>query len=391
MIRNFMHKSQGFTLIDLAIAMVVLGLLLVPMAKIMDRQIMEERHANTISNSSAIQIALDQYYFENDSYPCPAILTLNAANNTYGDPSELPIPVPPAPPIAGSPCAGAVIMPNGIMVGGVPFKALKLPRDMTLDGWGNKLTYAVTAELTRTDVAFDQNGGVMTLRQNPQSPGAECLETPANPPVDIQTAAHWVLISHGNEGIGAYNADGILVQACPAGAAATLESENCDYATDTIFFSEICARSDKSDPTYFDDLLIAKDQVPTRIWSADPNNEDDLISKIDSIGINNENPQMPIDVSGNILAESDPTDPDREGLVKTEELCDTNDGDCFDPELIGGDVPAMKCTSADITAMSGISDSRAECGVTFDIITGSCPNGSFMSGIQADGSPLCTP
>lgn len=409
-IRDHLSCSKGMTLIDLAIALVVLGLLIVPFAQIAKNRDFTVRDGNTRANMGSIQAALDQYYFVNNSYPCPADPTLNAqslpADGEYG----LAL-IDPAAPAGVSPCTGtAVDMGGDLMVGAIPFKDLKLPIDAGLDGWKNKLTYAVSGQLTRTDQPFNPSAGILNVvgfQQNSFSydndgDGVtdEVALTCTDVDLPLANNAHWVVTSSGRAGIGAYNANGTLNQACPDGGDATRESENCDYTTgDTTFRAETCAASLNNDVTYFDDLLRFKNVVPTRIWAPSSADNTQIFSDIDLIGIHNDNPQVELDVTGTVLISSpntdaDPTndDPDKDGTAQADQICDTAGNNCFDPELIGGDDEDMRCASSDTSSvMSGVGNSSALCDVELglDLITGSCPGG-YMIGIDGtDGSPIC--
>lgn len=395
--------SKGLTLIDLSIALVVLGLIMVPLAQVAKNRDATVRYGNTNKNISDIQAALDKYYFEYDRFPCPADLTIAQGNANYGKAVDTN-------PGAPSPCQGtAVAMPgNQIMVGGVPFQDLKLPAGVALDGWQNKLTYAVSRELTRTDQEFNRTTGgvitVMDLDQVDLDPldgvsNFSCTNTPTL----VTNRAHWVVISHGPEGIGAYTTGGILNQVCPDAANNTMEAENCNYASgDRVFQDDNCTYSRVADISYYDDVLNYKDEVPAKIWSNSAEDGRNMFSDIDFIGINTEDPTAQLDVTGNVLVSTHPNnidlDPtndvaDKTGLAITQTLCDENGENCFEPELIAGDNPVMRCDgTSNSTVMSGIGNSSALCDVEFGInfVTGSCPDGDYMSGIDStDGSPIC--
>jgi len=154
---------------------------------------------------------------------------------------------------------GAAGTPDRVIIGAVPFRALNIPSEATFDGWGRRLTYAVTRDLTRNvtprpipdpsapifgEIAFvDPNGG---SRITPNGTGA------------------YALISHGENGLGAYSASGGAVGLTCTGN--THEVENCNDDA-TFMFANYRATQDAM---YYDDkALVAmslqktEDGIPT--------------------------------------------------------------------------------------------------------------------------------
>ena len=171
------------------------------------------------------------------------------------------------------------------------------------------------------------------------------------------TNGHYVIVSTGSRGIGGFTSTGVAKDACPLGGA-TQEAENCN--NDTTFFDDICARSDRNNASYYDDIVWPINVAPSRIWvysNAAVPDPTDIVSVVTKIGINNpapfNNPGDPngVDVRGNILA-GDGTTP---GRVISDIMCDVNGNNCFKPDLIGGlPDPRNNCDLSARGAMRGL-------------------------------------
>lgn len=396
-------QEQGFTLLDIAIGLLILSLILVPLAQYYKNKIPKERRETTIAHQDNVHAAMDQYFYQHNSYPCPADPTLSAADEDFGEPVLAdPLPPPDPDPAAASPCTGTVVeMPDPgdgtqIMAGDIPFKALKIPESYTYDAWGHKMTYIVSPDLTRKDIEFDETNAVLEAQRQQINDACE-YDGGGNPVMNTETA-QWILISHGPEGIGAYTKNGILIQNCPAtgSSSETKETQNCDYITgDRTFLHQDCQLSLSDNERYFDDILSLGTGVSGKYWTAAPSDNEDIIGNVSKVGIHNTDPQVELDVVGNILVSEDSSDANKEGNIIADEICDTNDSNCFSPDLITGDHEEMRCSDTSVVkpsnVLSGIGNSAAECGVTIKTISGNCPSGHFVQGFNSDGSVICTP
>lgn len=317
-IQRLRKDQSGMTLIDLSIFLMVLGLLTVPLIKVYDGWKYSKARGITDNNIASINKAIADYYFDNRRYPCPAVATDAPNSANFGREN----------------CAGTAI-PGNMHDGMVPFVTLKIPADMALDGWSNRIRYVVSTQMVppiAPPVATFPVTGITLQRFSPVS----CNGTLNAPQLNTQI----VLVSHGPKGVGAFSSNGTLVQACPGGATPPLEAENCDG--DAVFFDDICARNDREGPNYYDDIIYSDDTVPSRIWmystspAADPT---DIVSTMQRVGINNPNPfgggpDMGVDVLGNVMSgDGTVANP---GAIVSDALCDVNGANCFTPELIGG-------------------------------------------------------
>ena len=226
-----LHKSyskSGFTLIELSVVLIVLGLLTIAFLRLYsvhDKKIVGERTAHSIT---AAHNALKKYQNENGYFPCPADPT---------DPSGLATDcnLPPPPGIR------VVAGTDGrlVRIGAMPVLDLGGVNKLILsseskDGWNNRLTYAVTENMAKSASSFSSGQGGITIKDFKGD--------------NLTTTANIVVLSHGEDGVGSYSAGGILTSACGAGSK---DSENCN--DDAVFLSS--DRSFAMGVDYHDDYI----------------------------------------------------------------------------------------------------------------------------------------
>ena len=380
-------NQDGFTLIDVAIALMVIGLLTAPLiAQYNDYQHRAEA-SNMNGNFNSANDAIRQFYFENNRYPCPADPTLNVTDANYGEENctgAAPIIAAPATDVDG--IAGI----DNIWIGALPFKALRMTPKEALDPWNNKINYAISdllavPTLNNPIAVFNPGYGMVTIRREESVIADICDGVPV-----VVPNIHYALYSNGRDSIGAYNAEGIQGQACPA-AGATLDEENCN--NDIIFRAPTCRVSNVAGANHYDDWFYGGNmqpemtQSPTKMWTPGTNPTDSG-TDVGYIGLANNNPQSELDVIGNIRAENDATDPTKSGQAHASDYCDTTGGNCFQPNVIAGNDPTMRCTNSQ--GMAGIGSNQARC---TDVLTSvpahSCPSGQYISGISPAGVVTC--
>lgn len=129
-------RATGFTLIEIAVVIVVLSLLLAMIAGIGTAMIGQQRREATRQRLAGLETAIALFVSQNRRLPCPANGTLPGtdANSGKEDPD----------PYTGT-CAAS--QANGV----VPWRALGLGEQDITDGWGNRLTFRVASEYVAAD------------------------------------------------------------------------------------------------------------------------------------------------------------------------------------------------------------------------------------------------
>jgi type II secretory pathway pseudopilin PulG len=285
MLKAPIRPYRGFTLVEIAVVLGIVGLLLILILPTNSAMMVSQRRSNAAQTLATIESALTNYVIVNKRLPCPA-------NGTV---------VPPAAAAgiegtrdASGDCSNPANQANGV----IPYVALGLAFNDVLDTWNNQITYRVGYGLTRNnalDMTSCDPAGTATETPTNASPNinvgtcaATCTGTfaaanctaPANflvrKGLDVKsdtattvmsylagTGAAYVLISHGENAYGAINNNGAYNSSATRGVAGTtLEDPNRNLATLTVtpvappqFMSATYNNSD--DPTrYFDDIIV---------------------------------------------------------------------------------------------------------------------------------------
>jgi prepilin-type N-terminal cleavage/methylation domain-containing protein len=212
-VAHAVHRTDsGFTLVELAIVLLVTGILMAAYLDASRLWLETRRHDVTMARMRLIQDAMTHYFSRNTAYPCPAAPVSNPSDDLpYEDCTTLS----PAQIQQAKKQGIAFINYNNrqIIEGAVPFRLLNIPRESALDGWDHQFTYAITARLTR-HATFNANlGGIGIIDENNES-----LTTPP-------ASALWALVSHGPDGSGAWY-NGSEATSCPPARRETL---NCHH------------------------------------------------------------------------------------------------------------------------------------------------------------------
>lgn len=237
--------SAGFTLVEIAVVIVVLSLLLAMIAGIATAMVGQQRREVTRQKLAGVETALALFVSQNRRLPCPADGRLASDDANAG--LERPV--------GGATCNVITGTANSQTHGVVPWRTLGLAESDVTDGWGSRLTYRVAPELVTADAmnltACDPAGGGAGVGGN-NACNTACTTTtfPASctppstytagkglgvrnlasatlimdPAASPSTGAAYVVISHGENVEGAYGNQGV-VQAS-ATASGTLESNN---------------------------------------------------------------------------------------------------------------------------------------------------------------------
>lgn len=247
-----MHKraQSGFTLVEIAIVLVITGLILSAILGIVSAQRVNAGISATIAKEEAVKTAFISFVSRNNRLPCPAVANLAPTNPGYG--VEAPNP---------GVCTGTTSIGGGaniIMRGIVPWVSLGLSDVQGSDGYDRRLTYFIRGQETnRTADTLSAMRGNMTIHSgapialglNPAGNQINsCTNTPGDNSCNLDAVV--VIISHGGNGSGAFLASGIQTVGPPG----VLEQENTDNDGN---FIDTGYSSDETNP--FDDIMIALD------------------------------------------------------------------------------------------------------------------------------------
>jgi prepilin-type N-terminal cleavage/methylation domain-containing protein len=206
-----MKKGRGFTLVELAVALVVIALVLGMLVVPLGTQVDQQRINDTQKQLNLISEALLGFAIANGRLPCPASAAIASTAAGAGVENK-----------PGAACA----LNEGVL----PWATLGIAET---DAWGRRFTYRVTAAF-----ADDPAGGLLASFLLTDSGNI----TVTNGAVNISTNIVAVVVSHGKNGAGAYQSNG--TQLAP-GTGDELENANGN----ATFVSRL------PDPN-FDDLLV---------------------------------------------------------------------------------------------------------------------------------------
>ncbi len=226
---RFITKRQaGFSLAEFAVILLVVGLV-GGMSMSTGQTIVKAGGINaTKTQLVSIRDALHLFKKKHGRYPCPARENDVMSSATYG--------------VEVSDCANTVtagvVKDAFVAIGMTPYKSLGLNQSIAIDDWGNKITYAI--DVNHTVSSTIGGGSLMIVDVN----GNSLTQSPTMGKVIF------ALVSHGEDGSGAYADDGDVRQACDLSAK---DSENCD---DDWAFMDASATQSNISVKYFDDYVL---------------------------------------------------------------------------------------------------------------------------------------
>jgi prepilin-type N-terminal cleavage/methylation domain-containing protein len=172
--------TQGFTLVEMAVVLVIVGLILGGLLMPLSAQMDQRNYSDTQKSMDEIKEALIGYALSHGYFPCPAISATNGAEDRTG-----------------------VTCTGGKRVGLLPWAELGVTQ---IDGWGHRFGYSVTlayadsgtkitiSPLTAADITIQTRDSSGTI-QNLSNAGA----IPA------------AIVSFGKNGFFGYTNDGTLI------------------------------------------------------------------------------------------------------------------------------------------------------------------------------------
>jgi len=408
-------RDAGFSLLEVALALMVIGMIVAPLLATYNAEITRDRLNDTRGKLAKIESSINQHFYAgNGYYPCPASLIIGEGNTEHGIGGDcsvlgnLTLCTDNSWKTGAGLCVTSYDPLDAVVIGAVPFGDLNISQMDTIDVWGNKILYAVTYMQTDPATFQDHIGAIDLIGLDP----ADNNNTKdIVPPVFIESPADFFLVSLGETGDGAYTKDGVLVSNCMNNLNSN-DFENCDF--DSRFMNDhhpenrdfSGARSAIPGPRFYDDITRFQTSVPESIWFPHADFTDHIVTMATDVGIGTPDPQETLDVVGNIRVD---------GNLKSDLICNSDEGACFDPELITGTRPEMLCNevSGGFKGAASVADNRLKCnsavrldglptdpnGVVFVVPTGPSANdfdvndcsqtGELLQGFAPNGDPIC--
>ncbi len=436
--KQSLNYQAGFTLPELAIVMIIFGLMIttVSLGLTTYQRVKIKNYNQEVFEKT--ESAIGSYRAIQNVYPCPADPNLGPDDPLYGvaqakkvDADGNPLICkswsrftnePHNPETPNHPRAAGVDKDgNGeddmVYYGAVPFRTIINGPDndptteddnmncpyldecysgaLTIDAWNNKLTYAVSEALVNVDSYNDSRGVIDIVDEFGQSTLVE------------ENTAHYVILSHGPNGKGAFTKQGGKTS-CTSGIVFANEEDeetadsNDDYLDDDVNPDEKwnCKRrnntflaglhnenTSNSSDRYNDDIIRFVVSNATSNWTYSPN-LGIVSTNPGNVAINVDRPLTELHVGGNIEAEQLHARALCDGMTDAENNYIADTTSCMTPSILTDST--IKCGINEV--MTGISKGAAICEVAFEpgFLKGKqCPTNQIACGISKKNGVLC--
>lgn len=262
--RNNIGSDQGFTLVEVALVVLIAGILLATVSSFVINASQQARINETNHKIEKIDEAIQLFLDLNGMLPCVADPQAAIDTAPFADDITMDAIGPDGDcdtePVVGGVTRVASVRPGiNILIGSVPTRSLNLPDDYGVDAWGNRFTYAVTEDLA-TQGTYDEDGGGITVLDTNDNPLIPALPNPPGP-----NSAQYIIVSHGPDGAGAFSGSGAAPAVACAGGA-TEDGENCNG--DSTFRNSVFT-SNAVGGAFFDDMVrfransVVNDNAPS--------------------------------------------------------------------------------------------------------------------------------
>ncbi len=226
--------SRAFSLLEMAVVLTIVGVMVTISISGLKSQLDSSEISSTKQRLAAVKLAIENYRIQFEKYPCPALPNLASSSASYGDAVTDCYTTCPA----GLNCVANATNSTlqDMAQGSIPFKTLGIAPELTLDPWGNKITYAIDARFTQ-DLNRCETDGLINIQDYSNN--------------SVTSKAMYILVSHGLDQKGAYAPDsGTIPDSCDAAAK---DGANCDNNT-TFRISE--ASLSNTNTAYYDDIVL---------------------------------------------------------------------------------------------------------------------------------------
>ncbi len=250
------RNDKGFTLVEMTIVVVLMGILMTLGMAVFDAQLSSAASSGTRKNQEILKDALIAYLRDNKRLPCPETSALGGMAPTGQETRQS----------AGDPTTSCASY-----WGTVPYTTLGLPRDTAIDGFGNLFTYFISSAQSTAEPDW-------TLTQKSASVPGFSVGNPGRFGITDNGVATTLsanlavaaFASHGKNGLGAYTIKGTRNELPASGAeertnapdAATLPSSWNPPSTvatlpPTLPAPGVAALASRDRSDTFDDIVLA--------------------------------------------------------------------------------------------------------------------------------------
>jgi len=215
---NMRRKQQAFTLVEMAIVLVIVGLMLGGLLAPLGAQLEQRRVSDTQKSLDEAREALVGFALRNGYLPCPAISASNGLEARVGNR-----------------CAGER------RSGFLPWATLGLGK---LDGWNRLFRYSVTPAFADSAVLFNLS--------TPRDISIASRDSSGNlVPATLSNDVPAVILSHGKNGYGATSDQGTLI----ANASGVNPDEQLNASSSTNFIARYASENAAAPGGEFDDIV----------------------------------------------------------------------------------------------------------------------------------------
>ena len=277
-------NNKAFTLVEFSIVIMIISILLGLVLNFGAQKTDADKLKENRMKIAEIESAINSYFIENQSIPCPADPTLGISSNSFGISAAVV-----APNNTCNSSMGRTNLHSGSMIWGmVPARTLNISDDLTIDAYGRRFSYIMVQQCNCNSTA---GGACATSNFNTNdcgiNNGINILSASGS---SIASRAILVVMSHGRAGHGAFNSSGSTIR-IKSGATiiSTDELENAHFsaagveqAANNNFVAKTAILS-STPSAYFDDYVMfwTKEKIVSNA-KLFQNNYDDICNIISS-------------------------------------------------------------------------------------------------------------
>lgn len=423
-------KSLGYTLVEMAIALMIVGAFLAAAIQIYAQYKNAQVTEKTQTSISRASTAIFEFKNANGRFPCPSPIKESRNSPNYGHETDCADPnIGTAAVVNPGECLNGTIGPNNydgicveasnrtisgvnprVRMGAIPFRELQIDEDDTIDGYGSRLIYVVTEDMAVASTFKDSRAAI------------ELRDGNGNVLSGGDQSVAFMVISPGPNMNGAVSREG-NVTGCNA-AANMLDAENCrDFASTTNTQAVYAMDLTSSGTNQFDDVVEYFVPSEAEMWRRQAPTSENIVdlseknvgvgtitptetSQALSIKQSTVNNTTSITDKRNLAATNTLGGQNQSGALRVgkyaggthsgkvlaDNYCTKSGALCFSTERITAaydnnpttGTHGMGCPSGQY--MIGIGNGRALCAP----IRIYCPSGQAITGFDSNGAPQCT-